>query len=387
VAVVCALGLPTAAIAAAARVDRGTVDVHTIDTAGLPPATATTVPPHARGALPRGTRVNPDDLLSLSFADPQHGFAYYGGQPLGVAATNNGGATWRATEGAPKNVSNLEFTSVKDGWAFRPDRLVTHDGGRTWTPTHPGGDVDALDVIGSSVWSLVGCSSTPETPCIDHLERSDDGGRTWRSTRVSGLPAGPAELDRVDGQRAFVWSALGSLQLARAIVATSDAGTSWAPRKNPCNQMLDGLTLAGLSAVNGFDLWASCSQSGIPTAAKEVFRSPDGGRSWILTARVGMGPAPDIGKLPSTGDGADLIAISDQVAILTSGRGTISVSTDAGRVWSPAITFDEFLGTITKLRGSDTVWVGSAHSGLESPGVWRATDGIHFRLIARGTPY
>jgi photosystem II stability/assembly factor-like uncharacterized protein len=319
----------------------------------------------------------------MSFADGQHGFAYYGslGSPLGLAATNDGGATWRAIGAAPKQASDLEFTSVDDGWAFRPDRLVTHDGGRTWTATHPGGDVDALDVIGSSVWSVVGCSFRA-TPCVDHLERSDDGGRTWRSTRLTGLPAGAAQLDRVDGQRAFVWSAFGPAGLARAIVRTSDAGTSWDRRKNPC-----GRTLAGLSAVNGFDLWASCSESGAATTGKELFRSPDGGRTWVLTARVGMSPAPDIGKLPIKGYGADLIAINDQVAILTSGRGTVSVSTDAGRDWSPAIDFQEFLGSITQLRGSDTVWVGSARTCLAMCGVWRATDGIHFRLIARGTPY
>ncbi|HEY5011345.1 MAG TPA: hypothetical protein VIK61_01400, partial [Acidimicrobiia bacterium] len=251
----------------------------------------------------------------------------------------------------------------------------------------PGGGVDALDAldaldaIGSSVWSLVGCTAT-SVPCVDHLERSDDGGRTWRSTPLPGLPAGAAALDRIDAGHAFVWSAFSSAAVAPAIIATSDGGATWHTRANPCGRML-----AGVAGVNGFDLWASCSYSGITAAPKEVFRSPDGGATWVLTARVGMQPAADVGRLPISGYGADLIAINDQVAILTSGRGTVSVSTDAGRTWRPAIAFDEFNGTITRLRGSDTVWVGSAHNGGPQFGVWRATDGIQFQLIAVGTPY
>ena len=386
VGVVSVLAIPAIGFGLGARSDRGSVGLHTINTDAPRPTTPVTTAkrPVAR-TLPPGSRVDPDDVMTMSFADAQHGFATYAtiGSLTGLAATTDGGVSWRALAAVPKNLT-LDFTSVHDGWAYGAygrDRFVTHDGGRTWTDTHPGGDVDALDAIGSSVWSLVGCTAT-SVPCVDQLERSDDGGHTWQSTALPGMPAGAAALDRIDSAHAFVWSAFNSGAFAPAIIATSDGGATWRARANPC-----GPLLASIAGVNAFDLWASCSGSGSATTQKELFRSPDGGATWVLTARVGLQPAPDLGRLPEKGYGADLIAINDQVAILTSGRGTVSVSTDAGRTWSVAVELGEFLGTITRLRGSDTVWVGSAHTCGQQCGVWRATDGIHFHFIAVGTPY
>jgi hypothetical protein len=341
-------------------------------------AAATRAPPSYPAAplpLRPGARVQPADLSAMSFVDSRHGFALTL-TSSSLTATADGGATWRSIGAAPPGVWALDFTSVDDGWAYGPDRFVTHDGGRTWIATHPEGDVDALDVIGSSVWSLVGCTAMVK-PCVDHLERSDDGGRTWRSTKIAGLPAGAARLDRVDASRAFVWSAFMAFPPAPALVVTSDGGETWHTRQQPC-----GPTLADLSAVNGYDLWLSCSWSQMAATPKQVFRSYDGGDTWTLVSSVDF--AHDVGRLPIGGYGADLLAVSDRVAILTSTRGDLAVSTDGGVNWSIPIGFGEFFGNTARLQGTTTIWVDSAHSDSAN-GVWRATDAIHFHQIAVGT--
>jgi photosystem II stability/assembly factor-like uncharacterized protein len=335
-----------------------------------------------------GARVDPTEVAQLSFVDERDGFALTkalglsgpGDREPSLATTSDAGATWYTIAPAPQRVSAVDFTTVKDGWAYGPDRLVTHDGGRTWTPTHPEGSVNALDVIGSSVWSFVGCTYASK-PCVDHLERSDDGGRTWRSTLVPRLPAGASQLDRVDAGRAFVWSAFGSGARVPAIVATTDGGNHWRQVTNPC-----GATLADLSAVDHFDLWVSCSYSGSAAAPQELFRSHDGGVTWTLASRVGIAGKTDVGRLSVRGYGADLLAVSTRVAVLGSARGDLYVTIDGGTTWSRAIAFGEFFGTFTHLRGTTTIWVASANSDNEV-GVWHSIDGVHYRRVAVGTPY
>ncbi len=105
--------------------------------------------------------------LTVSFVDPEHGFATNGPDDSGptmLFATDDGGATWTPAGnlpdlgsilvGGPGPGPQMEFTSALDGWAV----------------TGPLDGYDAKQVSPGGV-----------------LYRTVDGGTSW--TRVSGLPA------------------------------------------------------------------------------------------------------------------------------------------------------------------------------------------------------
>lgn len=188
--------------------------------------------------------------ISLSFLDPEHGFAATASTMNKVGtlfATSDGGATWLPVADAPftDNFSIL-FTSPADGWALNnggsagsDDLLRTTDGGVSWesAPGLPSSDLyQAPAFFGTQDGVMLGRPGTsgPAQPPV--VFTTDDGGMTWTDhptpadahTAVYVRPASP---DTPGNDPAVPFAAVSPtdwvLFVGSAVFTTANAGLTW----------------------------------------------------------------------------------------------------------------------------------------------------------------
>ncbi len=193
----------------------------------------------------------------------------------------------------------LQMVDVRHGYAVRGNypgyRLVrTSDGGRTWTDVTPGkGTVHpsgAATIVGRTI--VFGTQRGPRTFAV---ERSDDGGRTWRMsqpfTDPRGLGIGPPDV--VDARHLFVavdqGAAAGSS--GESLWASSDGGSTWR-----------FVSRTGFSVTRPGQLPFGCDKNGYGFATPSVgwatafcaggrpfvYRTDDGGRTWQKASLPGL---------------------------------------------------------------------------------------------------
>jgi hypothetical protein len=235
------------------------------------------------------------------------------------------------------------------------DLWVTADGGATWTRAPVGPYVYDQSAIGSDDWALTGTcpadgSPTAGQPCALALEVSTDGGRRWAPSGagppVAGLTGArpfTMELARVTDQRAYVLSS--TQQFGADLAFTADGGLAWTTLPVPCAAPFGlGAELA-LSGTD--DLWLVCGgQATAGSQAKELYRSSDGGQTWVLTAQTPAfagvpGPPAGVGSLPLAGYVApysaghkNLAVLSPDQAWLWADRGSVVQTGDGGATWA-----------------------------------------------------
>lgn len=160
-----------------------------------------------------------------SLAAAPGGLLYAGGHAA-VAASADGGRTWR-------NVVSLEGADAM-GWGFLPDRIlvgghpglhVSEDGGKTFTRRNEGLPATDLHALGAGEGVVYAAS--PQAGIL----ASTDGGRTWsaRSAR-----AGRSFMGRIlvgPGDR------LVATDMSAGVVESADGGRTWARLGGPARAM------------------------------------------------------------------------------------------------------------------------------------------------------
>jgi len=161
-----------------------------------------------------------------------------GGAPNGAAliATTNGGASWTnqpipataAYLSAVACSTPLQCVAVGEGQGNQGVAIATNNGGTTWTQASvPAGIGDVTTVT---------CRSDRRCMAIGSLSTGDAGlastsaGVTWSQTgTLSGGTAGASGVSCVDDQHCWVTghTVVGAVQVAGAVVATSNGGASW----------------------------------------------------------------------------------------------------------------------------------------------------------------
>ena len=370
------------------------------------------------GRLAPGTPVPPTALADVVFFKKTQGvaLALHGAQTV-LAASTDAGSTWRVVNpDLPTSVpAQLEFPDASHGflWGGAPTPSgsvplwVTSDGGRSWVKAAIGPVVSDLSAIEGDVWAVVGtCPLSPASvshPCPVGVERSSDYGETWMASRTTAplhedssvsISDQDIELARTSHSRAYVLSfEPASSTMSGQLAFTSDNGTSWVTRDDPCPASFSyGQELAASSTA---DLWLTCSSEGSGgTQAKALYRSDDGGRAWELAAAAnspvlsGGLTAPVSGGLPSTGYVAPYSLGHDNLAVVSSSnawlfpdRAGVYETTDGGRTWRLA------QGLLTQglvEGGSGNVVFADATHGWVceiGTGLWRTVDGAHWQLI------
>ncbi len=374
------------------------------------------------GPLRVGTPVPATALMDVQFASATDGFALaLHRNTVILAGSTNGGASWQVrNDHLPAGFSSsadypgqMEFVgSHAYLWGAPTSSAaplwVSHNDGTSWQRADVGPYVVDVSAIGLNVWALTetcpdlstGSPVGAAPSCSMGIAASLDGGATWTASGASlqgtlGQPGGrvplPVELARITKTRAYVLTrAVGGLALPTWQVAfTGDGGATWSQRPVPC---ADAFTLgAEIAASSTDDLWLLCgSQATAGSQSKQLYRSADGGQTWVLAASAtGLGtpappsvpsnPLPLAGYVsPFTIGHHNLAVASRTTAWLFPARASLYETNDGGGSWTavPSVSANGFgsggAGNVTFISATQG-WICSYGVGL-----WHTDDGVHW---------
>lgn len=177
---------------------------------------------------------------------------------------------------------DMTFITPQIGWAplnsgpmgLPAGLLVTRDGGKTWTVV---GDqwswsLNAVSLLSESVGFAAGDNGDLSQ---GFLVKTTDGGQTWTQLLPSLTPTGM--VDFVGARHGF---GVGSTSDPRALLITSDGGTSWFKQSElPANPL--GLSFVKVQIGH---VVVSPRSGGATTV--QILRTTDGGRNWHVQAQL-----------------------------------------------------------------------------------------------------
>lgn len=334
----------------------------------------------------------------------------------------------------PPVVQYLTMANARVGWAVggpSTDRVLhlyrTTDGGLAWTRIRGPEPAAAPTTIGPD---------TVYFPTLLHgtivIERSRDGGRTWRASRPirdGGRPAAPGAVQRLDARRLYLGVGEGAAagSSAESLWRSVDGGRTWTfvSRTRVSGPVHGSLPFSCDKTGYGFATpsrgWAGGDCAGGPAF---LYRTADGGRTWrrvplaglgscacdvsppqFFGGRVGVfsvagfpeaGAGPPVARVYWTSDGGlhwrvtsppvgrvgqTVSVAGPRIAWLTgTAPGTVRarfdrllVTTDAGRTWrSMRLPFDGQAYRLDALDGHVAYAVGGL---LPGPALRRTVDG------------
>ncbi|BEP14107.1 hypothetical protein acdb102_24180 [Acidothermaceae bacterium B102] len=232
------------------------------------------------------------------------------GMPLAFdgTGTHADGLRFDVTTHSGSPVGPMEHTS--DGgatWAAVPDKLAS---------------LDPVFVPGTRTAFAAPFSWQAPADACAVLDRSDDGGATWRPAAIPCLRDGLGTIDFSDSRH-------GRIIAGAALLLTSDGGTSWtrtplrglaAPSQTAGPEETFATTEIGF-AMSTTEFVSSCNLTYDPCTG-ELLRTTDSGRSWHDTGlQVG----------PLSANGSTVIAGAGWSQDLGGG---VEVSADAGATWT-----------------------------------------------------
>ena len=208
--------------------------------------------------------------LSVSFVDPEHGFAMYGpvqSGPTQLFATDDGGAAWvqrgelpdlgGISAGGPVPGAETVFSSLVDGWAvtgptFDSNGQSTSLGGALYRTTDGGvswslvsglplnNDYELPTFFDAQSGVMVSNPGIPSAQRPPSVYVTDNGGATWSSHP---LPLAIAFLASLKGgsigsRFAAISPESWNVDVGAALYGTTNAGVTWTrsvptPRANP----------------------------------------------------------------------------------------------------------------------------------------------------------
>jgi photosystem II stability/assembly factor-like uncharacterized protein len=221
---------------------------------------------------------------------------------------------------------NVLWVYFAQGFLFR-----SNDRGDTW-------DRRTLPVSQPGVWPEISfsdaqngwysTSGSPETQCNAQetsMWRTTDGGSSWRVLATAGIGASQCKegLSFVDATHGFL--AAWDDNHRPTIYRTTDGGRTWkgATLPDPPGFVTQGAGVAlraGLVRRFGSTLLVTAFGN---QAAPYVFRSTDGGATWVAIAQGALSPANDIAFVTAS-RWLQLIAIDPSLE-----------TTDSGKTWHP----------------------------------------------------
>ena len=242
------------------------------------------------------SRFGTQDVHSLAFVegDPQRLlFGHHGG----LYASNDGGRSWSSL---PFRDDAMSTSPASDGSVVIAGHNVfaaTRDGGATWSPI--AADLPSLDIHGftrdpvdpARMWAYLATGG---------LWESQDFGSRWERVRDDNVLF-PLAVRAGSTTRLLGVDASG-------LVASDDGGRSW----------------SALSAPEAFPITAlaATADGGVVYAGSpdDLLRSPDGGRTWAMTAYGGSAFA-----IATTTDGQTVAVVSRETEFFQ--------SSDGGATW------------------------------------------------------
>jgi photosystem II stability/assembly factor-like uncharacterized protein len=221
-----------------------------------------------------------------------------------VVYSDDNGTSWkRAKAPAAPLLTAVRFVDGKLGWAVGHDAVIlaTSDGGENWTQQfsaaseqRPLLDVMFLDAANGIAVGAYGA----------YYETSD-GGKSWNARKVL------ADDKHLNGVVKLADGKLVILGEAGTILASADAGKTWAPVVSPYKGSLFGGVVAEDGAVVAYGMRG------------RIYRSADAGKSWVQVDNASTASLMGGSTLPGG------------TIVLAGSAGAVLVSRDGGKSFVP----------------------------------------------------
>ena len=307
-----------------------------------------------------------------------------------LAATSDGGQTWRTTGELPANFHpgatyalQLAFRNPSEGYVQStgpPETLFTDDAGRTWSSLRASGWPTALSLAGSSLWIVSEFCPAPLLPpdglCpskllvypLGHLTPASETPIPTRGIRASqGISASTRAatlFDRLGPASAVVEE--GGEGSPSSLLLTADSGRHWKVLDDPC----EGLVPTGLVASTTHRFLYCQLDGGMNQGRTVLYTTADQGTNWTLVAE-GSPEGPNRGALEPEMAFDLTISGNGHVLWLLGAVGGIESSSDGGSDWTTVA------GIATGGYGTRLVTAGLTDAWLPLPGygLYRTTNG------------
>jgi hypothetical protein len=249
-----------------------------------------------------------------------------------VVRTLNGGRTWQGIPapvaalsnlGQGRGVGALRFADSLDGFAYRPDLYVTHNGGSTWNRVRLPGTIGDLEAAHGVVYAAVRGSGGRE-----RIYRTPAGSNQW--SRVAGLPVGPAgPSGGLPGPGTITLHGSAAWIFIGGHLYATQTGASWAQKPVPCGTF----GVDSLAAYNTQQVTLLCAgQAGAGSSTKVAYSSHNGGTSFT---RAGQAPPGGIGGALAQPRPAHVFIATN------SGATWIYASSNGGQTWQTVLTLPD----------------------------------------------
>ncbi len=261
------------------------------------------------------------DLNAIACVGPET--CWVVGAKSTILFTPDGGKTWQVQLGGDPESSDDPLTKVffldaKNGWAItdRAKILGTRDGS-TWA------ELSTVSGTTKGVWFLnprTGLEiNNRDSTSQSTLQRSDDGGKTWKplsrcsvDASVGGLPR---KLGCVMGTAQFLSPGAGfagggaEVAMATRVAAfgkTSDGGQTWTMSVIPETKW----------SITDVEFWSEKDGIVVLSGGEEVYWTADGGGTWTRSVKQRLWPSKH-----AVGEGKIIVGVGDDGGIAYSFNG------------------------------------------------------------------
>lgn len=298
----------------------------------------------------------PASSVGIVAIDPRGSHVVFA-EARGLERTSDGGGTWTPTAGLTSRVVSLEFPgsnpSVVAAGTSEGGVFLSMDGGVTWAPSNSGlaGDSSILGLatIAASPGSLFAATKAG-------LYRSDDLAGTWRL-----VSSGPRYLLRSDPSSSTTLYAIDT-----GVSKSTDGGVTWV-------ESSDGLVatdVRALAASSGGRLYAAVEEY--------VFASTDAGSTWRKSV-----------VLPPFGQVTAILVDPKTPSTVYAGTCTASAgiyrSVDGGTTWLPFNSGMTIVGICVRSLAAQPGPQGAVFAGTSNQGLFRLAAGSDtWQLLGSG---
>lgn len=281
----------------------------------------------------------------------------YAGTERGIWLSEDGGASWRAAPGWPagEGVKALLITrgaGADAEWVLLAgtDQGIyrSHDLGVHWMPAMSGGSRQAVTALTCpTALPFILYAALQERA----IARSVDGGATWEAIPIE-LRGGAVTALALDPERPGMIYA----GTAATLYRSRDMGGHWEEASR------------GLVGTHVYDLQRLPNHVGtlLATTRWGIYRSQDDGAAWQLLA----------GTAPS--NALSLLVVPPQTLYAGTWQSEIYRSTDGGETWVRVcenLAGGAPISVLARSTASATVGPDTIYAGTAGAGVWRSRDG------------
>jgi hypothetical protein len=300
---------------------------------------------------------SPGTTVGIVAIDPRGSHVVFA-EAQGLVRTSDGGATWTPTAGLTSRVVSLVFpgsnASVVVAGTFEGGVFLSMDGGATWAPSNSGLSGDSLSILGLA--TIAGSPGSLFAATKAGLYRSDDLAGTWRL-----VSSGPRYLLRSDPSSSTTLYAIDT-----GVSKSTDGGMTWVESSHG----LIATDVTALAASSGGRLYAAVGEN--------VFASTDAGSTWRKSV-----------VLPPFGRVTTVLVDPKAPSTLYAGTCTASAgiyrSLDGGTTWLPFDSGMKIVGICVRSLAAQAGAEGAVFAGTVNQGLFRLAAGSDtWQLLSSG---